>query len=88
MINPLTRRSLRRTAAAVTGTGLVAAALSIGVLAPAEAASVVTGGVTDAQGNPISGTLKVYRKDVDDTYDAWTTFYVGNDGYIEGTLSD
>jgi hypothetical protein len=69
------------------GAALVAAGLSLGVMAPANAASVVTGGVTDGFGNPIAGFVEAYLQDPDTgVFESEDFLTVGNDGYIEGTL--
>ena len=81
-------RAGRRFTAMGAGAALVATGLSLGVMAPANAASALTGGVTDGFGNSISGKLSYYRQDIDGTLDLWGESFVGSDGYIEGTLSD
>ncbi|MEO5665539.1 MAG: carboxypeptidase-like regulatory domain-containing protein [Nocardioides sp.] len=56
-------------------------------MAPANAASVVTGGVTDGFGNPIGGYLDAYLQDPDSgSYFFEDRVYVDNNGYIEDTL--
>ncbi|HXH77256.1 carboxypeptidase-like regulatory domain-containing protein [Nocardioides sp.] len=86
----MSERVVRRLTAMGAGAALVAAGLSLGAVAPANAASVVTGGVIDGFGNPISGEVGYYRQQGDGTYGPEPSgfIYVGNDGYIEGSLSD
>ena len=88
MSRAMSGRAVRRFTAMGAGAALVAAGLSLGVMAPANAASALTGGVTDGFGNPISGKVSYYRQDIDGTFDLWGETFVGSDGYIEGTLSD
>lgn len=87
MSNAISRRLVRRFTAMGAGAALVAAGLSLGVMAPANAASVVTGGVTDGFGNPVSGFVTAYLQDPDSgTFFSEEFLPVSNDGYIEGTL--
>lgn len=89
MSNAISRRLGRRFTAMGAGAALVAAGLSLGVMAPANAASVVTGGVTDGFGNPIQGYVDAYIKDTDsEQYFYEDTFNVGQNGYVEGTLDE
>lgn len=88
MSNAISRRLARRFTAMGAGAALVAAGLSLGVMAPANAAGVVTGGVTDGFGNPIAGHVTAYLLDtVSGEYDYEDDFSVGSNGYIETTLS-
>lgn len=69
MSNTISRRLGRRFTAMGAGAALVAAGLSLGVGAPAHAAdSIVSGNVTDAQGNPVSGYAQAYQLQADGTY--------------------
>lgn len=87
MSTTVSRRFGRRLTAMGAGAALVAAGLSLGAMAPANAESAVTGGVTDGLGNSISGNLRAYRQNPDTgTYSFQTSLSVGNDGYVEGTL--
>jgi hypothetical protein len=89
MSNAMSRRLTRRFTAMGAGAALVAAGLSLGVMAPANAASIVTGGVTDGFGNAIGGYLTAYQQDPgtgDFLFE--DELFVGSNGYIEGTLDD
>ena len=88
MSNAISRRLGRRFTAMGAGAALVAAGLSLGVMAPANAASALTGGVTDAFGNPLSGTVRVYEQDGGGVFQPSDFIYVDNNGYIEDTLED
>lgn len=88
MSTAISRRLGRRLTAMGAGAALVAAGLSLGVMAPANAASVLTGGVTDAFGNPLSGTVRVYEQDSGGVFQPSYSIYVDNNGYIEDTLED
>lgn len=89
MSSAIFRRLGRRVTAMGAGAALVAAGLSLGVMAPANAASVVTIGVTDGVGNPISGLLDVYKKDTaDGVFDPYSTYFVESNGYFQRTLPD
>ena len=89
MSTAISRRLGRRLTAIGAGAALVAAGLSLGVMAPANAESVVTGGVTDGVGNPIWGNLRAYLQDPDTgEFSFEETIFVGADGYIEDTLAD
>lgn len=88
MSTAISRRIGRRFTAMGAGAALVAAGLSLGVMAPANAASLVTGGVTDGFGNPIAGYVEAYLQDPDNGQFFYEQFLsVGNDGYIEDTLA-
>jgi protocatechuate 3,4-dioxygenase beta subunit len=87
MIRSSGRRSLRRTTATVASTALVAAGLGLGS-APAYAAdSVVTGNVTDALGNPVSGYAEAYQLQADGTYQ-YVEFADADLGHFEMTVPD
>lgn len=87
MIGSSARRPLRRTIATVAGTALVATGLGLGA-APAQAAdSVVSGTLTDTQGNPVDGYVDVYRQQTDGTFTDVATAYASN-GYFSGTYAD
>lgn len=87
MSTDISRRVARRFTAMGAGAALVAAGLSLGVMAPANAASVVTGGATDGFGNPVSGFVTTYLQNPDTgTFSTEGFLPVSNDGYIEGTL--
>ncbi len=89
MSNAISRRLGRRLTAMGAGAALLAAGLSLGVMAPANAASTVTGGVTDGFGNPVAGYLDAYLQDpVSGEFSYEDSLSVSNDGYIEGTLND
>jgi hypothetical protein len=90
MSHAISRRLGRRMTAMGAGAALVAAGLSLGVMAPANAASsVLTGGVTDAFGNPLSGAVSVYQRDpADGSFDYTFTIGVDNTGFIEDSLFD
>ncbi|WP_157953158.1 carboxypeptidase-like regulatory domain-containing protein [Nocardioides allogilvus] len=88
MSSAIFRRLGRRVTAMGAGAALVAAGLSLGVMAPANAASVVTIGVTDALGNPVSGNLKSYRRDSAGVFQPSSTYYVSNTGFFQQTISD
>ena len=89
MSNAISRRLARRFTAMGAGAALLAAGLSLGVMAPANAASTVTGGVTDGFGNPMAGYLDAYLQDpVSGEFSYEDSLSVSNDGYIEGTLND
>lgn len=89
MSNAISRRLGRRFTAMGAGAALVAAGLSLGVMAPANAASVVTGGVTDGFGNPIAGDLTAYLLDTESgLYEESDDITVNSNGYIEDTLQD
>jgi hypothetical protein len=80
------RRTLRRTIATVAGTALVAAGLGLGA-SPAQADGVVTGTLTDTQGNATDGLVDVYRQQTDGTFSDVGTVSSQN-GYFSTTLSD
>ncbi len=84
----ISRRVGRRLIAMGAGSALVAAGLSLGAMAPAHAASVVTGGLTDGLGNPVSGSISVYRQGASGSFTFVETIDVGSNGYVSGTLTD
>ena len=87
MIRSSGRRSLRRTTAVVAGTALVAAGLGLGA-APAQAAdSVVSGTMTDTQGNAVDGYVDAYRQQTDGSFIEVASAYAHN-GYFARTLAD
>ncbi|MCW2833593.1 MAG: S-layer protein [Nocardioides sp.] len=87
MSRAVSGRVVRRLTAMLAGAALAAAGLSLGAVAPANAASVVTGGVTDGFGNPISGVV-TFHVQSGDSYVYSTSAYVGPNGYLEKTLPD
>lgn len=89
MSTAISGRVGRRFTAMGAGAALVAAGMSLGVMAPANAASVVTGGFIDGLGNPLSGSVVVYKQDGGGVFVAQDfTAFVGSNGYLEQTLSD
>lgn len=90
MSTTVSRRLGRRLTAMGAGVALVAAGLSLSAVAPAQAVSAVTGGVTDAFGNPLAGTLIPYELQEDGTYQQLFSDYVfvEPNGYIEGLSLD
>ncbi|KRF35028.1 carboxypeptidase-like regulatory domain-containing protein [Nocardioides sp. Soil805] len=87
MIGSTARRPLRRTIASVAGTALVAAGLGLGA-APAHAAdSVISGTLTDTQGNAVDAYVDVFRQQTDGTFSDYGTMYADN-GYFSGTYED
>jgi hypothetical protein len=89
MSNAISWRAARRATAMGAGATLVAAGLSLGVMAPANAVSVVTGGVTDGLGNAIGGDLTAYLQDPGTgEFSYEDTISVSSNGYIEDTLAD
>ena len=80
------RRGARRATALGAGTALIGAALTVGAVAPAHAASPVTASITDAFGNPVDGELTALLRDPDTgEYDEVRNIYV-YDGYVNASL--
>ena len=88
MSNAISRRLGRRFTAMGAGAALVAAGLSLGGMAPANAAdSLVVGNVVDAQGNPLSGYVEARALQPDGTYD-FVDFADADFGHFELTVPD
>ncbi len=85
MSNAISRRLGRRFTAMGAGAALVAAGLSLGTMSPASAA--VTGGILDALGNPLNGSLTIYEKQADGTFTYDDTEYVSS-GVLNTFLTD
>lgn len=90
MSNAISRRLGRRFTAMGAGAALVATGLSLGAMAPAFAAeSVVTGALSNAQGNPVYGYVEGYRQNTDGTFNAFPTEYLNVDnGLISSPVED
>lgn len=85
MTTTILRRLARRATAIGAGSALVAAGLSMGVMAPANAASVITGQLVDANGNPVEGVVDVYRQQPDGTFIDSGTEYLDNGTFSDGS---
>ncbi|PUA81475.1 hypothetical protein C7S10_05160 [Nocardioides currus] len=70
------------------GAALVAAGLSLGVMAPANAAATVNLGLIDGQGNPVSGNVTIYQQGSGGTFSYWGNDFVEASGYLETQLPD
>lgn len=88
MSTAISGRLGRRFTAMGAGAALVAAGLSLGVMAPANAAAPLTGGITDGFGNPLSGEVQVYEQDADGFFEETFSITVDDNGYVEDVLTD